>query len=104
MQMQLPIFPHETKLLSDTWGVFIKDDFVYYLHNGSPVHIHRKYDIKTYRYVTANLIVNHSCTAKRLSEVFGVGSFNFQRYAKLYRERERKPFSGKMSAEVADMS
>ena len=74
MQMQLPLFPSATKLLSDSWGVFEKDDFVYYLHNGSPVHIHHKDDIKTYRYVTATLIVNHSCSAKMLSEVFGVGT------------------------------
>ncbi len=95
MQMQLPLFPSETKLLSDSWGVFEKDDFVYYLHNGSPVHIHHKDDIKTYRYVTATLIVNHSCSAKRLSEVFGVGTFNFNRYAKLFRDKGADAFFGK---------
>jgi len=86
MQMQLPIFPVTTKLLSATWGVFIKDDFVYYLHNGSPVHVHKNDDINTYRYVTATLIVNHACSASRLSKVFGVGAFNFSRYAKRLRE------------------
>jgi len=95
MQMQLPLFPKETKLLSDSWGVFEKDDFVYYLHNGSPVHLHHKDDIKTYRYVTATLIVNHSCSAQRLSEVFGVGSFNFNRYAKLFRKKGADAFFGK---------
>ncbi len=86
MQMQLPIFPENTKLLSDTWGVFLKDDFVYYLHNGSPVHVHDKNDMNTYRYVTATLIVNHSCSATRLSEVFGVNTINFYRYAKRLRK------------------
>ena len=81
MQMQLPIFPTNTRLLSPTWGVFKKDDFVYYLHNGSPVHVHEKNDINTYRYVTASLIVNHSCSATALSKVFGVGVRNFERYA-----------------------
>ena len=95
MQMQLPLFPKETKLLSDSWGVFEKDNFVYYLHNGSPVHVHHKNDIKTYRYVTATLIVNHSCSAKRLGEVFGVGSFNFNRYAKLFRDKGADVFFGK---------
>ena len=86
MQMQLPIFPAETKLLSATWGVFEKDNFVYYLHNGSPVHVHEKNDINTYRYVTASLIVNHSCKASSLSKVFGVGVRNFERYAKRLRD------------------
>lgn len=84
--MQLPIFPQSTKLLSDTWGVFEKNNFVYYLHNGSPVHIHEKNDLNTYRYVTATLIVNHLCSGTRLEKVFGVARINFYRYAKRLRE------------------
>ena len=86
MQMQLPIFPTNTKMLSSTWGVFEKDNFVYYLHNGSPVHIHEKNDLNTYRYVTASLIINHSCRASDLSKVFGVGVRNFERYAQRLRD------------------
>ena len=84
--MQLPIFPSNTRMLSPTWGVFEKDNFVYYLHNGSPVHVHDKNDMNTYRYVTASLIVNHSCSATALSEVFGVGVRNFERYAQRLHE------------------
>jgi len=94
MQMQLPLFPPQTKLLSPTWGVYEEDGLVYYLHNGSPVHIHKKDDLKSYRYITATLIVNHSCSAKRLSEVFGVGAFNFQRYAKMLRRKGAEAFFG----------
>jgi hypothetical protein len=85
MQMQLPIFPSSTKLLSATWGVLQKGDSVYYLHNGSPVYTHHKDDINTYRYVTATLIVNNSCCATKLGAVFGVSVRNFQRYAKRLR-------------------
>ncbi|MCK5537184.1 MAG: helix-turn-helix domain-containing protein [Bacteroidales bacterium] len=84
--MQLPIFPANTKLLSNTWGVFLEDDHVYYLHNGSPVHVHSKNDINTFRYVTASLIVNHACSGSRLSEIFGIARINFYRYAKRLRE------------------
>ena len=84
MQMQMPIFPSSTKLLSATRGVFQKDDSVYYLHNGSPVYTHHKDDINTYR-LTATLIVNNSCSATQLSAVFGVSTRNFQRYAKRLR-------------------
>ncbi|MBC8179546.1 hypothetical protein H8E88_00335 [candidate division KSB1 bacterium] len=92
MQMQLPIFPASTKMLSSTWGVFEKDNFVYYLHNGSPVHIHNKNDLNTYRYVTATLIENHSCSATVLSKVFGVGVRNFERYAKRLRDLGTEAF------------
>jgi len=86
MQMQLPLFPSSTRMLSSTWGVFEQDDFVYYLHNASPVHVHSKDDLNTYRYITASLIVNHSCKASDLSRVFGVGVRNFERYAQRLRE------------------
>ena len=92
MQMQFPIFPSTTKLLSPTWGVFEDNDFVYYLHNGSPVHTHKKGDLNTFRYVTANLIVNHSCRASDLAEVFGFGVRNFERYAKKLREEGAEAF------------
>ena len=85
MQMQLPIFPSSTKLFSATWGIFQKDDSVYYLHNGSPVYTHHKDDINTYRYITATLIVNNSCSARELSSVLGVSVRNFERYAKRLR-------------------
>ena len=90
--MLLPIFPSSTKLLSPTWGVFEKDNFVYYLHNGSPVHVHDKNDINTYRFVIATLIENHSCSASALSKVFGVGVRNFERYAKRLREHGAEAF------------
>ena len=85
MQMQLPIFPSSTKLLSATWGILQKGDSVYYLHNGSPVYTHHKDDINTYRYITATLIVNNSCRATELSAVLGVNVRNFERYTKRLR-------------------
>ena len=86
MQMQLPIFPSSTKLLSATWGVFEKDNIVFYLHNGSPVYSHDKNDLKTFRFITATLIENKSCTATDLHRIFLVGIRNFQRYAKQLRD------------------
>ncbi len=40
MQKQMPFFPEETKLINATVGVYQKEGFVYYLHNGCPVHCH----------------------------------------------------------------
>jgi len=85
IQMQLPIFPSSTKLLSATWGILQKGDSVYYLHNGSPVYTYHKDPINTCRYITATLIVNNSCRATELSAVLGVNVRNFERYAKRLR-------------------
>lgn len=87
MQMQLPIFPASTKLINSNVGVFEKDDFVYYLHNGSPIHCHDKNDLHYYRYVVANLVVTKLCAPIEIANAFGVSNRNVQRYAKTLREK-----------------
>jgi biotin operon repressor len=86
MQMQLPIFPNSTVLINSSVGFFKKDNFVYYLHNGSPIHCHEKNDLNYYRYVVANLVVTGLCRPSELSKALGVNSRNIQRYAKSLRE------------------
>jgi transposase len=92
MQLQLPIFPVTTKMLNDTWGVFEKDDMVYYLHNGMPVYIHAKDDLNNFRFITANLIHVHACSPSQLSKVFGVNKINFERYVKRLKEGGTEAF------------
>ncbi len=87
MQMQLPIFPSTTKLINTSVGIFEKDDFVYYLHNGSPIHCHKKDDLNSYRYITANLVVSGLCKPSEIAKSFGVSNRNIQRYAKALREK-----------------
>lgn len=87
MQMQLPIFPQSTTLVNGSVGFFEKDDFVYYLHNGSPIYCHQKDDLNSYRYITANLVVTNLCSPSQLARSLGVNSRNIQRYAKALREK-----------------
>jgi hypothetical protein len=87
MQMQLPIFPQTTKLINSNVGLFERDDFVYYLHNGSPIYCHEKNDLNSYRYIIANLVVTGLCTPIDLARTLGVSNRNMQRYAKTLREK-----------------
>jgi transposase len=87
MQMQLPIFPEQTKLINSSVGFFCKDDFVFYLHNGSPVYCHGKNDLNTYRYIMANLVTTRLCTISELSRALGVHVKNIQRYKKALEEK-----------------
>ncbi len=80
--MQLPFFPEQTKQINATVGFFSKDDFIYYLHNGSPVYCHSKTDLNTYRYTMANLVTTGLCTISELSSALGVNTKNIQRYKK----------------------
>ena len=85
--MQLPIFPENTKMINSSVGFFAKDDFVFYLHNGSPVYCHSKDDLNTYRYIMANLTTTGLCTIAELSRALGVQVKNIQRYKKALEEK-----------------
>jgi transposase len=87
MQMQLPIFPSTTKLINSNVGLFEKDGFVYYLHNGSPIFCHDKNDLNNYRYILANMVVSRLCSPMELAKVLGISNRNIQRYAKTLREK-----------------
>ncbi len=87
MQMQLPIFPSSTKLINSSVGIFEKEDIVYYLHNGSPIHCHDRNDLNSYRYITAELVVSGLCRPIEIAKTLGVSNRNIQRYAKALREK-----------------
>lgn len=87
MQMQLPIFPTSTKLINATLGFYKAEDFVYYLHNGSPIYCHAEDDLNSYRYITANLVVSSLCSCSDLADALGVSRRNIERYVKSLREK-----------------
>ncbi|GHT62340.1 hypothetical protein AGMMS50239_15400 [Bacteroidia bacterium] len=87
MQLQLPFFPKNTKLINNSLGIREQDDFVYYLHNGNPIYCHSKEDRNGYRFIVGNLIFNQLCSIKELSEALGEGRKNIERYAKSFREK-----------------
>jgi len=87
MQLQIPIFPEATRMINDSLGVFSKDEFVYYLHNGSPIYCHSKNDVNTYRYTVANIVNNKLCNIAELSKALGVNRKNIERYVKSLREK-----------------
>ena len=87
MQLFLPIFLKETKMVNFKVGYKQIDDFVHYFVNGLPVYCHEKEDKNGYRYVMATLVNNKFCSIKELSEALGVPRKNIERYAKALREK-----------------
>jgi DNA-binding CsgD family transcriptional regulator len=86
MQMLLPIFPQEVKLLSPVLGVFEKDTIVTYLHAGAPVFSHAKDDIRSFRYITSKLVLQGLCRLIDISDCFGVSYDSVKRYLRKLRE------------------
>ncbi len=92
MQMQMPIFPETTKLINGSVGFFKKDDFIYYLHNGSPIFCHQIDSRNNYRYIIANLVVSKLCRPSEISKALGISQRNVERYAKKFREDGMESF------------
>jgi hypothetical protein len=87
MQTQLPIFPSDVKLFNPHVGVFFHDEFVFYMHNGSPLFCHTPEDRNSYRYITANLVQTHLCRPSEIARVFGVSIRSIQLNAKALHEK-----------------
>lgn len=85
--MQLPLFPEKTKLINATLGVLIKEETVFYLHNGSPIFCHEQSDLNHYRYILGNLVEMNLCSCRELSDALGIPMRSVQRYAKAYRQK-----------------
>jgi hypothetical protein len=87
MQTQLPLFPQTTQLINPSVGVNMQDGFVYYLHNGSPLFCHKPEDRNGYRYITANMVESHLCTASEIARALGVSARSVQLNAKALRDK-----------------
>jgi biotin operon repressor len=82
MQMQIPIFPKETKLINASLGFYEKEDMVYYLHHGSPVFCHNVGDRNSYRYILGYLVNARLCRISEISQTLGINRKNVERYAR----------------------
>ena len=92
MQMQLPLFPETTKLINSSVGFFKKEEFVFYLHNGSPIFCHHEDSLNNYRYILANLVVSKLCHPCEISKALGINQRNVERYAQKLREHGMESF------------
>ncbi len=95
MQTQVPLFPDSTKLINASTGILSKDDFIYYLHNGSPIFCHHRTDNNNFRYILANLVETGLCEPGELSKALGVPHRNINRYHKKFKEHGAKSFFNK---------
>ena len=94
MQLQLPIFSRETKLISSCVGYYTTDDVVQYIVNGLPVFAHGVDDINSFRYIVSNFIDQGLCKKVEVQRAFHVSDDTIHRYYKLYKEKGADGFFG----------
>ena len=61
MQLLIPHFPTDIKIISYCVGVYEKAPFVQYIVNGLPIYGHDKADLNAFRFITSNLISQGFC-------------------------------------------
>lgn len=94
MQLQLPLYPKEAKLISQSLGVYEHDDIVQYIVNGLPVYSHDKEDINAFRFITSNFINQGICRKVEVQRCFGVSEDSVHRYYKKFKEQGEMGFFG----------
>jgi predicted transcriptional regulator len=95
MQLQLPLFPINTTMISSCLGVYTKDDLIYYIANGLPIYSHGKEDLQSFRFITSNLINQGLCRCTEVSNCFSVSIDTVNRYLKKLRVEGESAFFSK---------
>lgn len=91
-QLQLPIFPAGSILINRQVGIKRKDDQIYYFHGLLPVFSHAVDDIKSFRFITSQLVICGNVKQREIVKAFGVSSINVKRNVKLLREEGSEGF------------
>jgi hypothetical protein len=94
MQLHLPIFPKEARLVSDRLGVYEHDGIVQYIVNGLPVYSHSKEDKNAFRFITSNFIHQGLCRKVDVERFFGVSEDSVYHSYRIFVEKGESGFFG----------
>ncbi len=84
-QIQLPIFPASSTLLTAEVAFEQREGTVYYFNGHLPVFSHPVDDIASFRFFTSQLVVNGNATQAEVSRAFGVPLITVKRSCKKLR-------------------
>jgi transposase len=84
-QVQLPVFPEGTTLITSELGFIRKGEQVVYVNGHLPVFTHEVADLASFRLITTQLIVNGTATQSDIVRAFAVPERTVKRYCQKYR-------------------
>lgn len=93
-QVQLPMFPEGTTLITSEIAFQRKDDQIVYLNGHLPVFTHQASDLATFRFFTTQLICNGTASQGKIARAFGVPLVTVKRCVKNYRLHGAQAFYG----------
>jgi transposase len=94
MQLHLPMFPKDTKMISDCVGTYEDAGLVHYLVNGLPVYAHARDNLNAFRFITSNFIQRGLCRKVDVERCFGVSEDSVSRFYKKFMEKGEDGFFG----------
>lgn len=94
MQLSLPIFPREAKLINDRVGVYEHEGLVQYIVNGLPVYCHSNDDLNAFRFITSNFIHQGLCRKVDIERCFGITEDSVSRAYKKFVTKGEAGFFG----------
>jgi len=94
MQLSLPIFPREAKLINEQVGVYEHDGLVQYIVNGLPVYCHANDNLNAFRFITSNFIHQGLCRKVDIERCFGITEDSVSRAYKKFITKGEAGFFG----------
>lgn len=91
-QLQLPIFPAGTTLITSEIAFECGEGKVTYIYGHLPVFQHAEGDLAAFRYFTSQLVVNGTVGQADIARAFQVPKVTVKRYVKRFREGSGKEF------------
>jgi len=91
-QMLLPLFPAEATSINDVLGFCLRGETVFYFNGQMPIFSHHKSDMKSFRLISSQLVVNEVVKQSEIVRAFGVSVISVKRYVKRYREEGAEGF------------
>jgi hypothetical protein len=85
-QLQLPIFPEGTTLITPEIAFECRDGKVVYVNGHLPVFQHGENDLKSFRLFTSQLIINGTVGQAEIARAFQVPLGTVKRYVRRYRD------------------
>ena len=91
-QMLFPIFAPGLTLINPQVGFEKREGKVYYFNGQFCFHIHEEEDVKSFRFVTSQMVVSGLVRQVEVVAAFGVTPISVKRSVKLLRERGAEGF------------
>lgn len=86
-QIHLPIFPPGMTSITDRLGFERRDGRVTYFVGLDPVFQHAEDDLRTFRMITSQFVVQGSAKQADIARAFGIPPITVKRYVRIFREK-----------------